>query len=97
MVTSKWHEIGWNNSTIAVTVNGNAVTSPYTLQNGDEVVLKRTSSLWYNAIITAGTDTYDTDATSSPIAINNSDILIERGTMIPSPSLRMDFTINYTE
>lgn len=58
--------------------------------------MKRTSKPSYNAIITAGTDTYDTDVTSSPIAINNSDILIEIGTTSPSPSLYDGFTINYT-
>ena len=91
------HTLTWSDSTIVVTVNGNAVTSPYTLANGDKIVLKRTSKPSYNAIITAGTDTYDTDVTSPPITINNSDILIEIGTTSPSPSLYGSFTINYTE
>lgn len=90
------HTLTWSDNTIAVTVNGNTATSPYTLSNGDTIVLKRTSKPSYNAIITAGTDTYDTDVTSSPIAINNSDILIEIGTTSPSPSLYDGFTINYT-
>ena len=91
------HTLSWTDSTMAVTVNGNAVTSPYTLANGDKIILKRTSKPSYNAIITAGTDTYDTDVTSPPITINNSDILIEIGTTSPSPGLYGGFTINYTE
>lgn len=91
------HTLTWSDSTMAVTVNGNAVTSPYTLANGDKIVLTRTSKPSYNAIITAGTDTYDTDVTSPPITINNSDIIIEIGTTSPSPGLYGGFTINYTE
>ena len=94
--TTTAHTLTWISS-IIVTVNGSSVTSPYALQNGDTIVLKRASSPWYNAIITAGENTYDTDTASSPISISNSDIIVENGGYEPSPSLYMGFTINYTE
>lgn len=90
------HTLTCTDDAITITVNGNTVTSPYTLQNGDVIVLKRPSSPWYNAIITAGSETYDTDTNSGPFNISNSDILVARGTTQPSPSLSVGVTINYT-
>lgn len=91
------HTLTCTDDAVVITVNGTTVTSPYTLQNGDVIVLKRTSP-YYNVIITAGEDTYDTDIISPPIDIANSDIVIIRGEVNNSPGLAMSgFTINYTE
>lgn len=90
------HTLTCTDDAIVITANGTTVTSPYTLQNGDVIVLKRTSSPWYNAIITAGSETYDTDTNTGPFNISNSDILVARGTTQPSPGLNMGITINYT-
>lgn len=90
------HTLTCTDNAVVITVNGTTVTSPYTLQNGDVIVLKRTSP-YYNVIITVGEDTYDTDITSPPIDIANSDIVIIRGEVNNSPGLAMSgFTINYT-
>lgn len=91
------HTLTCTDDAIIISVNGSVVTSPYTLQNGDTIVLKRASSPWYSAQITAGDNTYDTDVTSPPITISNSDIFVSRGESNNSPSLAMNgFTIDYT-
>lgn len=94
--TTTAHKLTWSDSTMIVTVNGNTVTSPYTLQNGDEVVLKRTSGYQSFNIIT-DTGAFDTDTTSSPLAVSNSDIKLQNGDIDMSPSVHRGFTINYTE
>lgn len=90
------HKLTWSDSTMTVTVNGNAVTSPHTLANGDEISLKRTSGYQSYNIIT-NTGSFDTDTTSSPLAVNNSDIELQNGDVEQSPSMVRGFTINYTE
>ena len=90
------HTLTWSDSTMAVTVNGNAVTSPYTLANGDKIVLKRTSGYQSYNIIT-NTGSFDTDSTQSPLAVSNSDIKLQNGSVDMSPSVKFGFTINYTE
>lgn len=90
------HTLTCTDDAIIISVNGSVVTSPYTLQNGDTIVLKRASSPWYSAIIIAGENTYDTDAMNLPIDIANSDIFVARGDSDNSPSLYAGFTINYT-
>ena len=90
------HKLTWSDSTMAVTVNGNAATSPYTLANGDKIVLKRTSGYQSYNIIT-NTGSFDTDTTQSPLAVSNSDIKLQNGDIDMSPSVHMGFTINYTE
>ena len=94
--TTTAHKLTWSDSTMVVTVNGNAATSPYTLANGDEIVLKRTSGYQSYNIIT-DTGSFDTDTTQSPLAVNNSDIKLQNGEIDMSPSVHMGFTINYTE
>lgn len=90
------HKLTWSDSTMVVTVNGNAATSPYTLANGDTIVLKRTSGYQSYNIIT-DTGTFDTDVTQSPLAVSNSDIKLQNGDIDMSPSVHRGFTINYTE
>lgn len=90
------HTLTWSDSTMTVTVNGNAVTSPHTLANGDEISLKRTSGYQSYNIIT-NTGSFDTDSTSSPLAVSNSDIKLQNGNVDTSPSMIRGFTINYTE
>ena len=94
--TTTAHKLTWSDSTMLVTVNGNAATSPYTLANGDTIVLKRTSGYQSYNIIT-DTGSFDTDTTQSPLAVNNSDIKLQNGEIDMSPSVHMGFTINYTE
>lgn len=94
--TTTAHKLTWSDSTMLVTVNGNAATSPYTLANGDTIVLKRTSGYQSYNIIT-DTGTFDTDVTQSPLAVSNSDIKLQNGDIDMSPSVHMGFTINYTE
>lgn len=94
--TTTAHTLTWSDSTMAVTVNGNAATSPYTLANGDEISLKRTSGYQSYSIIT-NTGSFDTDTTQSPLAVNNSDIKLQNGNIDMSPSVHMGFTINYEE
>lgn len=88
------HTLTWSDSTMVVTVNGNAATSPYTLANGDTIVLKRTSGYQSYNIIT-DTGTFDTDSTQSPLAVINSDIKLQNGNVDMSPSMDFGFTINY--
>jgi len=90
------HKLTWTDSNLGVTVDGVAVTSPYTLQDGDQIVVTENSGSYYNVIITAGTTTYDTDTTTSPITISSSDISLAVGTSTPSPGTVGGFTINYT-
>lgn len=94
--TTVAHTLTWSDSTMVVTVNGNAVTSPYTLANGDKIVLKRTSGYQSYNIIT-NTGSFDTDTTQSPLAVNNSDIKLQNGDIDMSPSVHRGFTINYEE
>ncbi len=74
-----------------ITVNGNAVTSPYTLQNGDVIKVPTTNST------TAINGTSYSIRDESVLNINNQDIVISRTgpekVISPSPYI----TINYTE
>lgn len=90
------HKLTWSDSTMLVTVNGNSATSPYTLVNGDKIVLKRTSGYQSYNIIT-NTGSVDTDTISPPLTVINSDIKLQNGNVDMSPSVHMGFTINYTE
>lgn len=90
------HTLTWSDSTMLVTVNGNAATSPYTLANGDTIVLKRTSS-WQSINVITDTGSVDTDSTQSPLAVSNSDIKLQNGEVEKSPSMVLGFTINYEE
>ncbi len=90
------HTLSWSDSTMLVTVNGNSATSPYTLANGDKIVLKRTSGYQSYNIIT-NTGSVDTDTISPPLTVINSDIKLQNGNIDMSPSVHMGFTINYTE
>lgn len=90
------HKLTWSDSTMVVTVNGNAATSPYTLANGDTIVLKRTSG-WQSINIITDTGSVDTDSTQSPLAVSNSDIKLQNGEVEKSPSMVLGFTINYEE
>ena len=94
--TTTVHKLTWSDSTMLITVNGNSATSPYTLANGDTIVLKRTSGYQSISIIT-DTGAFDTDSTSSPLAVSNSDIKLQNGNVDMSPSMKFGFTINYTE
>lgn len=94
--TTTAHKLTWSDSTMVVTVNGNAATSPYTLANGDTIVLKRTSG-WQSINIITDTGTFDTDSTQSPLAVSNSDIKLQNGNVDMSPSMKFGFTINYEE
>nr|DAE55201.1 MAG TPA: ThiS-like ubiquitin [Caudoviricetes sp.] len=82
-------------SNLTVTVNGNVVTSPYALVNGDVIELTRPTGYKSVAIIT-DTGSYDTDTTSSPLAVHNSDIRLQAGSIERSPSIAQGYTINYT-
>lgn len=82
-------------SDVSAIVNGSSVTSPYNLQNGDTIVLSR-PSVNKSFLIFAGNESWDSDSTSQPLSISNSDINIYDGDVDKSPSAR-GFTINYTE
>lgn len=94
--TTTAHKLTWSDSTMLVTVNGNAATSPYTLANGDTIVLKRTSG-WQSINVITDTGSVDTDSTQSPLAVSNSDIKLQNGNVDMSPSMKFGFTINYEE
>lgn len=94
--TTTAHKLTWSDSTMLVTVNGNAATSPYTLANGDTIVLKRTSG-WQSINVITDTGSVDTDSTQSPLAVSNSDIKLQNGNVDMSPSMKFSFTINYEE
>ena len=68
------------------TVNGNTVTSPYTLQNGDTIEL-----VYGGGTITVNGTTYSETQT---ISLSNVDIV---ATVNRQPPLITTLTINYTE
>lgn len=73
-------------SAIEVKVNGTLVTSPYTLQNNDEIVLIHdTSYLIVNGV------SYTTSGQT--ISLSDTDIVVERGSRLPGG---FSLTINYT-
>lgn len=72
--------------TAEATVNGNTVTSPYTLQNGDTIVL-----VYAAGTITVNGTTYSETQT---ISLSNVDIVVTAKRQSP---LSTTLTINYTE
>lgn len=82
-------------SDFAVTVNGTTVTSGYTLNNGDVIVVNKTGSAFYSAKITWDGGQIDTEVNGPPLDISNSDIDITYGSDM-SPSLMVGFTINFS-
>ena len=89
------HTLTWTASDIIVKVNGNTITSsPYALQNGDTIVIRRADTSMKSIKIITSTTTYTTDADLSPITISDTDITLEDD--IVSPNAGEDFTINYT-
>ena len=72
--------------TAEATVNGNTVTSPYTLKNGDTIVL-----VYAAGTITVNGTTYSETQT---ISLSNVDIVVTATRQSP---LSTTLTINYTE
>lgn len=81
------HKLTVENETILITVNGISVTSPYTLQNNDKIVLTHGASY----LIVNGTS-YTTSGQT--ISLSDTDINVEVGSRIPGG---FSITINYTE
>lgn len=85
--SSTTHKLTVENATIDITVNGISVTSPYTLQNNDKIVLTHGASY----LIINGTS-YTTSGQT--ISLSDTDINVEVGSRIPGG---FGITINYTE
>lgn len=75
---------------IAITVNGNAVTSPYTLQNGDVIKVPTLTKTTINGV---SYSTFD----ESTLNISGEDITITRTGAEKTTSPVPYITINYTE
>ena len=91
----------------SLTVNGSAVTSPYTLQNGDVIVATKkavygdTPNDSEEATVSAsyGNDGATVHSGSDTVSVSNSDIYITGFTELHPGSGEMDnavLTINYT-
>lgn len=90
--TTSNHTISFSDNCI-VTVNGYVITSPTVVQDDDSIELSRDSG-YQSFLIVAGSNSWDSDSTTSPLVISNSDITITDGGVSMSPSAK-SFYIHY--
>lgn len=91
--TTTAHKLTWSDQysyAIAITVNGNEITSPYTLQNGDVIKVPTLTKTTINGV---SYSTFD----ESTLNISGEDITIARTGAEKTTSPVPYITINYTE